>query len=406
MPHCHSERHNLFLCTEDKHYRVTMSAKQLPSATLPQWFVGIFGIVYLAGYLIDTYYFSLLGLSDSTGELIKLKYVQTGIGFVLLFAICTTPIFLFLMQPGATPSHRRARKLARFATASVWHVAMNIVFGFSIYLSVLFTPPDYFVEQDRRWAIAISILAIVAGYLGATEIVDRKNKAIRDEDSKIQALIADQKLSKTEEDNWAAKMKDWNAKVEQYRLNIPVTVTFIILACDVLIFDGVGASIFEMLRSYGFYFLLLCLLGQAMVMRTWVRIPLFYDSVIQTTGYIFVMSVITVVILYTAVLSYAYGVYPYIPAAKGGGDFSFSPRLSINLKPEAAEATAPSPIENVVSIYSTQASIYVARPTKGSDACDWKTHRSRPTLTEIPRERIRTLTSRSLNLKQQESNCL
>jgi hypothetical protein len=160
-----------------------------------------------------------------------------------------------------------------------------------------------------------------------------------------------------------------------------------------------------MFKTYGIFFVLFCALGLTMVMRTWVRIPLFGHNVIHATGYVFVMSVITIVILYMAVLSYSYGVFPYIPAAKGGADFSFSPKLTIQLKPAGGETTPPLTIENAIALYSTLSSIYVAQPIAGSDACDWRAHKARPNVTEVVRAEIRTVSSKSLDLRRGQTNC-
>jgi hypothetical protein len=80
------------------------------------------------------------------------------------------------------------------------------------------------------------------------------------------------------------------------------------------------------------------------------------------------------------ILTFAYGVYPFIPAARGGGDYTISPKVTIYLKNH--NTTIPS--SNIASacknnwtcplilVEQTTKGIYTADPLKAGGPEEWR----------------------------------
>jgi hypothetical protein len=60
---------------------------------LPQWFVAAFALIYISGYFVDFLYYSSIGIEGAGTDLLKLKYLQIGINFLVLFSIIIVPTF-------------------------------------------------------------------------------------------------------------------------------------------------------------------------------------------------------------------------------------------------------------------------------------------------------------------------
>jgi hypothetical protein len=87
-------------------------------------------------------------------------------------------------------------------------------------------------------------------------------------------------------------------------------------------------------------------------------------------GFIAIGGLGLVILYYTSVASFAYTLFPYLPSAKGGGNYSSSPAISVYIDhPTLLKNPAFVPfegrLENMVLIYSTSTSFYFG-------VCDWR----------------------------------
>jgi hypothetical protein len=62
-----------------------MESKRAAIKYLPEWFIALFALVYVTGYLVDIFFFSSLGITDAGAEVLKLQYIETGLVFFIAY---------------------------------------------------------------------------------------------------------------------------------------------------------------------------------------------------------------------------------------------------------------------------------------------------------------------------------
>ena len=100
-------------------------------------------------------------------------------------------------------------------------------------------------------------------------------------------------------------------------------------------------------------------------------------------------------IYYFTVAFYGLSAFHYIPAIKGGGDFTFSPLVRLVLKDDDITQynnwliNTNNPNGELVLIEATSTSLYVANPTENGGPPKWRQARAnRPRVQEIPRSSV------------------
>jgi len=97
------------------------------------------------------------------------------------------------------------------------------------------------------------------------------------------------------------------------------------------------------------------------------------------------------------VVVFGYTVFHYIPAGKGGGDFSSASLIKIELADDSKIHLSPvlstnNPEKELILIEGTGSSIFVANPADRSGPNEWRKGRDhRPQVVEIPRSQIGTI---------------
>lgn len=64
--------------------------------TIPRWFIGATGFIYITGYLIVATHLGRFGIRDAGGEFLKLKFIQVGMLFLLPYFALAAPIITLL----------------------------------------------------------------------------------------------------------------------------------------------------------------------------------------------------------------------------------------------------------------------------------------------------------------------
>lgn len=93
-------------------------------------------------------------------------------------------------------------------------------------------------------------------------------------------------------------------------------------------------------------------------------------------------GILFTVLFFLALVSYAYGIFPMIPSAKGGADYTDTPRTSVSFSDESGEFKWTG---RMIQVYATSTAIYLAKPRLGNDACDWRSRNALPDILEIMR---------------------
>jgi hypothetical protein len=115
----------------------------------------------------------------------------------------------------------------------------------------------------------------------------------------------------------------------------------------------------------------------------------------KAKGLLIGVNVCVLAILYfVMVMVFGYSIYHYVPAGRGGGDFSAASLVKVRLKGDSKEVQQDwlcfdNDDKVLVVVEGTNSSIFVAKPTEKGSPENWRKGRSsRPRVVEIPRSEI------------------
>ena len=337
--------------------------------SVPSAFVALFAFVYVTGYLIDFFYFSNRGVSDIGGELLKLRYIQVGIYFVLSLALFVgIPFFIFFAKDD---TKLKKHPLRPVGGAMAWAA---ILYQVSLFLPTLFAPPDYFSLQNHPWRY-YAILALVFSVL-IVYVVGRKL-----------AEVAARFLH--------GSFIDFFDRERPY---LGWIILLLIVVSDALILPGLFPLFLDMLPNV-LFFVGFCLVS------AWV-LALVYDLLSQVEEWdfrairmIYLTGSLMILLLFFILLSYALTIFPFIPNTRGGADLRDANRVSVI----AETGAMPRDFEDTILIYSTATSFFFAKPDSvTNNACTWQ-QKSEPiaNLIQVRREQVK-----SISMRPRLSNCL
>ncbi len=119
----------------------------------------------------------------------------------------------------------------------------------------------------------------------------------------------------------------------------------------------------------------------------------YVDADFARVGSILLWMVPISVTFFVVVSTYAYTVFPFVPFTKGGANYVGVPESEVVLtraSPTANEVI----LKDLVVFYATDVSVYFAEVKDGDGPCEWRSRRGRPSIVEIPRSQIRSITKR------------
>jgi hypothetical protein len=368
---------------------------------IPPWFVALFAVAYMTGYVIEFLYYASLGIVDAGGDIFKLKYVQTGITF--LFS-CTLIGALVLTWLIGVP--RRRVQLKDDPPEPGLHITravlMPVIFSItSIYVFVLFTPP---IRPPFK---LIGITGIVFAYFALAVIFFATEKHYREKYTAI-ATKASASFSKDQ------RIKIWKIwrRVMLLRDIFIVILSFgLVMLSAVVALSGRASALRDFIVQGAWVFLLLAILLPIILymvsMRSGETKHREGGKSAEFSQFVLLYSLSGVLLFLLAVvmlLTYSYWIFPFIPSVKGGADYEIAARVTVVLKSAASDRTqlSPTELENAVLLYSTSSSYYFAKPGRENTACDWRAGRAIPKITEVRRDEVSAIVFRA-DLKT--SNC-
>jgi hypothetical protein len=372
---------------------------------LPQWFIAVFALTYVSGYLIEFLYYASIGIVDPSSDILKLKYIQTGIHFLLFLLFTAVPIFIFLGRSHMNPSVLPLRSGNEF-TVTIWNVAMAIFYFASIYFAALFAPLHYFQYEFYwlRWlALIVLVFVVMSINIGAAVLLGYFYKLDRTREERN--LKAGDMLSE-EQEIYLCERGDFYNKIKTHLAQALIVVMALL---DIIIFYDLGVTLKEMLFPYGiFFFCFSALLGMITyrVFEQLGQLAQLHDehANFRYVGYAAVGCIGVSAIFFLALASYSYVIFAFIPNMKGGADYQIARKVSFlttdPLEFNLGAGNLKARLDDVIIMYATSSSYYVAWPTRGNDACDWRAHRKVPIVAQVSRDMVRAIT-----VKGESSNC-
>jgi hypothetical protein len=307
-------------------------------------------VVYASGFLIVFIFHDSYRLRAVDTDLFKVRFFHVGIMFVALLGNIILPAL-------ASGVYARYRKGPPTWVINPVGIAVFSIMIFNFIVVVFFAPPGAF----RDWNVQAGLLTTVALPL---------------------LLVA---LSK--------RMKDKRSRVG-IRLVLTGVVGLALLGCTGLILKNYYADLVPMALPAASWFAFFALF---MALVVWLLATADKDREPHEKRIRIIFSLAILGLLYfLAINSFALGLYNFIPAAKGGGDFRTGrvivrfrednylplPSTWITGKDQDVIST-----KSLVFIEGTSAAIYVADPDQNMGPRNWRRSvRGRPSVIELKRD--------------------
>jgi len=335
---------------------------------LPGFIALIVGTAYAAGYLIVSQFYSHWGIAQITQELFKAEYIHIG-----LLAI-TPPLAVGMVF--ATMQHFKklekkdelyvSKGIKPTVSPPTFILLINIIIVF--YGLIIIAPQSVFLNGWVQIALvclpvvsvaALSFLAYYRSYL-TREFESRIASAQADEhDAIARYVIGDLKslYKKLEFSKWCC-------------VGVAFVCDWIIIIPTILYFHENEISRGR-LYLIALYFLLSITIG--LYISTLVNI---FDEVHESarTPMLMLAGAVCLPLAYLAILSFAFGLFPFIPVSRGGANYLDVRRIVLHFSENASkDSSAPAALkdQNVWLISETDTCLYVATDTDSDAPKRW-----------------------------------
>jgi hypothetical protein len=253
--------------------------------SLAKWLVALAGICYATGFLVIYTFFGHFQMRDLPSDFLKLKYVYVGI-------LCWLFPAGFFLPLGALRELYKTMKTEKVAPRKGLEALIS---GF---LSLFVPVVVYFMVEFARPSKTLP-----PGWIAASMAFAFPGFYLFD-------------LIKT----------DWLRKTLRYGTATVISASFFILGKDFIRY------VFEIVVfKHGYIYIVFVASALSIFPRNrrWLQERGLSGKTAQLTWVI--ATTLSVLLMYLAVLSYAAWVYPYVPATRGGGDYSVLSDVTIRL---------------------------------------------------------------------------
>lgn len=348
----------------------------------PQWFAVFVAILYGSGFLCVFTFLDRFGIRENGGDFFRVKYIHAGILFLLFPVSILLPFLLSLSIKKTTDKLTKTVLTADKSQQKVntLTVPISIVLSFLnmcavFYIFILFIPPSFALSKQALfpWLFIVSILV--------PPVID---------------LLVDKCIVTHMSKYFSGGLK-W-----------------------VFLIAGIGTLDFFLFRGYGFklwtifygsqltpdgaiYYVIFMLLIPIIWWRTSTRCREIYatdksdqkqmSQVLRTKREMWCAAFcVMFMIFFLAILSFAYRVYPYIPFAKGGGNYVDCPSVTLTFRSHFGilntntlnQALAVSNCYIIVE--QSQTSLFLANKNDEGGPSKWAEMHKLPNIIEVSRD--------------------
>jgi hypothetical protein len=392
-------------------------------------------VAYATGFLVVSTFLHRFGVSEPGTDLLKLKYLQVGILHALFPTIILGSVFAFFYireHPDTAEESRMPRIalvnignllllcywLATFANPGYFHekgAYIAALFAWTIFWiafgrTVAGKGPSHFkwfndltawceaklqkllarVQRYRSDAVRVTIMTglVTADFLIKPVI---GTIAIFVTADILFFLLAWRAISgKHFPDMHSPLIENIAAKALAHPGKRAAMIAApVILSLVVIVIAQAWYLLASPAATHAFFYYFFCILGAAVLWSDRKRIPERYAlGGARAMAWFFTLCIVSG-LYYMTILGFAYGVFPHIPASKGGGDFAASPNVELFIKADALPAiptnivpvqcrdqptkqantqqppaTNPAPTKSVplIIIHETETQLFVADP--------------------------------------------
>ncbi len=298
-PHCEKETALSIPPVEVREMEKFISIESIPA-----WFALIAGIIYAVGFLIQFTFLSSYGIKESVTEVFKAKYIYVGL-LCLQFPISAGLMFFAsvrkkLRVSSGLPDHSEGKTRVYFSSTF-----LMVLLLFTFYLMAVISEPGFFhVKQSIiTWFFVFVILA-----LAIIRPLEEKIELFR---TRIPGLP-----------NWFGKFghkENWTwGRIFRCLLAFLVAPAFM---AWIFWSSEFWSRVGEMFFGGGYWYFVFASIAGLNIWFIDLLKKEFYEHHLKVEFWTLMLPV-PFTFLYFAVLSFALHVYPYIPAERGGGDFT------------------------------------------------------------------------------------
>jgi hypothetical protein len=397
-PHCKTE--TALLIPAEKELERFISTESIPA-----WFALLAGLIYATGFLIQFTFLSSIGIKESVTEVFKAKYIYVGL-LCWQFPVCLAlrllgcklvkhkrkreeqerQLNLKLNPSFVVPDDQKKREADEDAKTRIYWPSVTI-FTLPLivfYVLTVFTPPGYF-SAHQTWVLTYFIFAFFS--LNLLRSTEEWVESFRKKNpGSAEAL---KRIGHAADWTWGERLR----------------ITACIISCGLLVLifdpihpDEVCSRLWEMFFvNNGFWYFIFIAMGVYLLWwyHTSLKSYFFRHRLDFRLEYWAMALPIPATFFYLAVLTFAHHIYPYIPAERGGGDYTaeqasiltFDVQFSNSIPAEIFDASRTNlQSRKAVVLDETANMIYIALPTNGlTEIAAWR--QNLPPTTNHPNSR-------------------
>jgi len=333
---------------------------------LPEWLLAFTGFVYGTGFLIVYTFFNRFGLKETASDFFKIKYIHVGVLFLIFPMLLVIPIMAMLLR--MRMQRRKMEPGERKVHLPVFFLVSNFLLVF--YIIIMFAPPDFlrtnvrapFALADDKFTAIILIFGLTI--LGLVSITQLAEKVIKENITEAFVVLT----------QWL--------------------LLLVVVYLDWQLLYGLYRRLGTMLIT-GQYFIYLLVLISLTVWFTYQRLATVHDKTRKRAAGVIATCIIGA-LYYMSILAFSFGIYPYISAEKGGGDYSDASTVVIGFDAQFKDSVPSTLLEKVggslnskslILIQETGTSYFVADPADAGGPLSWRRN-TKPNVFELHRDAV------------------
>lgn len=321
---------------------------------LPSWILATTGVIYAAGFLVVLAFLDRYGIREAGSDFWKARYIHIGI-LCLSFPVILNGTILSLVH---LIFH------GKFDKPAMWQRIMPIGF-LAVNLEILCFILIMMTNKTQsggiagfspiQWILSLTLLG-------------------------VPLLLVVERVIEKVAGNSSATTNDLSPITQSFTVNARWLLVVVVACLDVwffLDFRGVVSGIQPSLA--------LAYIGFSILLGVIISTISIYEQRQSNEGRRRAIAVLSSAIigpfLYLIVLSFSYGVFQNIPATRGGGDYTESPKvvLTFKEKPQTSskdaryfDGNSPNMTIPLVLIEETSWAFYLADPKESGGPSEWK----------------------------------
>jgi hypothetical protein len=249
----------------------------------------VLGLSYIAGFLVTYTFQNRLGIHDANLDLLRIRYMHTGLLCLAFPLFVATPIAAHLWMIFEQKSHKKGHEKSakEGKTVGKSHFAYNVqllcITG-TLYVYVLFEPYGEF-HAHLVWIVLLLALVI------------------------LQLTLANRLVGFTAKDIWISTI-------------VRYTFALISIGLFCLCIKGTFGYLEVIIKRALSYWIFVLSLAYYLAFSLPADLHFWYRG--QKEGIYLARWALIATLSILTILTFAFRVYPYIPADKGGGNFKYS----------------------------------------------------------------------------------